>query len=106
GQAITLVLDDEVEVSRGNLLVSPAARPQGADQFAANIVWFDEAALLPGRSYILRTEPDPSSADVTDLKYRVNDNDFAREAAKSLDMNEVGICNISTRAPIAFDIFA
>lgn len=106
GQAITLVLDDEVEVSRGNLLVSPAARPQVADQFAANIVWFDEAALLPGRSYILRTETDQTSATVTDLKYRVNVNDFAREAAKSLDMNEVGICNISTRALIAFDTFA
>jgi bifunctional enzyme CysN/CysC len=105
GQAITLVLDDEVEVSRGNMLVSPAARPQVADQFAANIVWFDEAALLPGRSYILRTETDQTSATVTDLKYRVNVNDFAREAAKSLEMNEVGICNISTRAPIAFDAF-
>ncbi|TIX78902.1 MAG: sulfate adenylyltransferase subunit CysN, partial [Mesorhizobium sp.] len=71
GQAITLVLDDEVEVSRGNMLVSPAARPQVADQFAANIVWFDEHALLPGRSYILRTETDQTSATVTDLKYRV-----------------------------------
>ncbi|WP_181165018.1 MULTISPECIES: sulfate adenylyltransferase subunit CysN [unclassified Mesorhizobium] len=106
GQAITLVLDDEVEVSRGNLLVSPAARPQVADQFAANIVWFDEQALLPGRSYILRTETDQVSATVTDLKYRVNVNDFAHEAAKSLDINEVGVCNLSTRAPIAFDPFA
>ncbi|MGX5804480.1 sulfate adenylyltransferase subunit CysN [Bradyrhizobium sp. Arg314] len=106
GQAITLVLEDEVEVSRGNLLVSPAARPQVADQFAANIVWFDEQALLPGRSYVLRTETDQVSATVTELKYRVNVNDFAHEAAKSLDMNEVGVCNLSTRAPIAFDPFA
>jgi bifunctional enzyme CysN/CysC len=105
GQAITLVLEDEVEVSRGNLLVSPAARPQVADQFAANIVWFDEQALLPGRSYVLRTETDQVSATVTDLKYRVNVNDFAHEAAKSLDINEVGVCNLSTRAPIAFDPF-
>ncbi|RWL99096.1 MAG: sulfate adenylyltransferase subunit CysN [Mesorhizobium sp.] len=106
GQAITLVLEDEVEVSRGNMLVSPAARPQVADQFAANIVWFDEQALLPGRSYILRTETDQVSATVTDLKYRVNVNDFAHEAAKSLDINEVGVCNLSTRAPITFDPFA
>ncbi|TIO54541.1 MAG: sulfate adenylyltransferase subunit CysN [Mesorhizobium sp.] len=106
GQAITLILEDEVEVSRGNMLVSPAARPQVADQFAANIVWFDEQALLPGRSYILRTETDQVSATVTDLKYRVNVNDFAHEAAKSLDINGVGVCNISTRAPIAFDPFA
>ncbi|MDX8491555.1 sulfate adenylyltransferase subunit CysN [Mesorhizobium sp. VK22B] len=106
GQAITLVLEDEVEVSRGNMLVSPATRPQVADQFAANIVWFDEQALLPGRSYILRTETDQVSATVTELKYRVNVNDFAHEAAKSLDLNEVGVCNLSTRAPIAFDPFA
>lgn len=105
GQAVTLVLEDEVEVSRGNMLVSPAARPQVADQFTANIVWFDEQALLPGRSYILRTETDQVSATVTDLKYRVNVNDFAHEAAKSLDLNEVGVCNLSTRAPIAFDPF-
>ncbi len=55
GQAVTLVLDEEVEVSRGNLLAAPQARPQVADQFAANLVWFDEQALLPGRPYILRT---------------------------------------------------
>lgn len=106
GQAITLVLDDEVEVSRGNVLVTPDARPHVADQFAANVVWFDEAALLPGRSYILRTETDQASATVTDLKYRINVNDFAHEAAKSLEMNEVGVCNISTQSPVAFDSFA
>jgi bifunctional enzyme CysN/CysC len=106
GQAITLVLEDEVEVSRGNLLVSPDARPDVADQFAANVVWFDEQALLPGRSYILRTETDQASATVTELKYRINVNDFAHEAAKSLEMNEVGVCNISTQSPIAFDSFA
>ncbi|WP_395447656.1 sulfate adenylyltransferase subunit CysN [Aminobacter sp. UC22_36] len=106
GQAITIVLEDEVEVSRGNLLVAPAARPHVADQFAANVVWFDEHALLPGRSYILRTETDQASATVTELKYRINVNDFAHEAAKSLEMNEVGVCNISTQSPVAFDSFA
>ncbi|MGF7007476.1 sulfate adenylyltransferase subunit CysN [Aminobacter sp. BE322] len=106
GQAITLVLDDEVEVSRGNVLVTPDARPHVADQFAANVVWFDEKALLPGRSYILRTETDQASATVTDLKYRINVNDFAHEAAKSLEMNEVGVCNISSQSPVAFDGFA
>ncbi|EHK52369.1 adenylyl-sulfate kinase, partial [Allomesorhizobium alhagi] len=102
----TIVLEDEVEVSRGNLLVAPEARPQVADQFAANLVWFDEQALLPGRSYILRTETDQASATVSDLKYSVNVNDFAQEAAKSLAMNEVGVVNISAQSPIAFDSFA
>ena len=106
GQAVTLVLDDEVEVSRGNMLVAPDARPQVADQFCANIVWFDEQGLLPGRSYILRTETDQTGATVTELKQRVNVNDLGREAAKSLELNEVGVCNLSTRAPIVFDPFS
>jgi bifunctional enzyme CysN/CysC len=106
GQAVTLVLDEEVEASRGNMLVAPDARPQVADQFAANLVWFDEHALLPGRSYILRTETDQENATVTALKYRIDINSFAHEAAKSLEMNEIGVCNISVQSPLAFDRFA
>ena len=106
GQAVTIVLEDEVEVSRGNMLVAPDARPQVADQFAANIVWFDEHPLLPGRAYLLRTETDQVSATITDLKHRININNFAHEAAKSLELNEVGVCNISVQSPIAFDPFS
>jgi bifunctional enzyme CysN/CysC len=103
GQAVTIVLEDEIEVSRGNMLVSPDSRPEVADQFAAHLVWFSEAPLIPGRSYILRTETDQVTATITDLKYRVDINSFAQEAAKSLDLNEVGVANISTQEPIAFD---
>ncbi|TKT81183.1 sulfate adenylyltransferase subunit CysN [Aquamicrobium sp. LC103] len=106
GQAVTVVLEDEIEVSRGNILVAPDARPQVADQFAANLVWFDEHPLMPGRSYILRTETDQAHARVTELKHRVNINNFAHEAAKSLELNEVGVCNISVQSPVAFDNFA
>ena len=106
GQAVTIVLDDEIEVSRGNMLVAPDARPHVADQFTANIVWFDEHAMMPGRSYILRTETDQANATITELKFRVDINTFAHEAAKSLELNEVGVCNISTQSPIAFDSYA
>ena len=106
GQAVTLVLEDEVELSRGNMLVSPYARPHVADQLAANLVWFDEAPLLPGRAYLLRTETDQAAATVTDLQYRLNVNDFAEEAATTLAMNEVGVASLSLQAPIAFDGFA
>jgi bifunctional enzyme CysN/CysC len=106
GQAVTLVLEDEIEVSRGNMLVAPEARPHVADQFSANIIWFNEHPLLPGRSYILRTETDQANATITELKYRVDVNSFAHQAAKSLDLNEVGVCNLSTQAPIAFDTYA
>jgi bifunctional enzyme CysN/CysC len=105
GQAVTIVLDDEIEVSRGNMLVAPEARPDVADQFAANVVWFAEHALIPGRSYMLRTETDQVTATITDLKYRIDINSFAQEAAKSLDLNEVGVVNISTQVPIAFDAY-
>lgn len=105
GQAVTLVLEDEIEVSRGNMLVAPANRPHVADQFAANVVWFDETPLLPGRSYLLRTETDQANATVSALQYRIDVNSFAHEAAKSLEMNEVGVCDISVQSPLAFDTF-
>ncbi|MCX8281344.1 sulfate adenylyltransferase subunit CysN [Phyllobacterium sp. 0TCS1.6C] len=105
GEAVTLVLEDEVELSRGNMLVAPDARPDVADQFAAHLVWFAEQALIPGRSYILRTETDQVTATITDLKYRIDINSFAQEAAKSLDLNEVGVVNVSTQEAVVFDAY-
>ncbi|WP_424363294.1 sulfate adenylyltransferase subunit CysN [Methylocystis parvus] len=106
GQAVTLVLKDEIELARGNLLVDPAARPHVADQLQAHLVWFDHEDLIPGRSYILRTETESVGATVTALKYSVDVNSFSHEAAKTLSMNEVGVCNLSTQHPIAFDSYA
>ncbi|MGN6584935.1 MAG: sulfate adenylyltransferase subunit CysN [Rhizobiaceae bacterium] len=106
GSAITALLEDEIELSRGNMLVAATARPHVADQFTARIIWFGERPLLPGRQYILRTETDSTNATVSELKYRININNFAHEAAKSLELNEIGECNISTQTPIAFDIYA
>jgi bifunctional enzyme CysN/CysC len=106
GEAITIVLEDEVDISRGNLLVPPYARPHVADQFAAHIVWFDETAMMPGRTYLLRTETDQTTATITGLDYKVDVNSFAHEPAKSLELNEVGFCTINTQAPIGFDTYA
>ncbi|MDK1378747.1 adenylyl-sulfate kinase, partial [Sinorhizobium sp. 6-70] len=105
GEAVTLVLSDDVEVSRGNMLAALGARPFVADQFQAHMIWFDPSPMIPGRSYILRTETDSVNATVTALKHQVNINSFVREAAKSLQMNEIGVCNISTQAPIVFDAY-
>lgn len=106
GQAVTLVLEDEIEVSRGNMLVAPEARPEVADQLAANIVWFSEDAMLPGRQFILRTETDRATVSINDLRYRINVNTFAHEAAKSLELNEVGYCHLTAQSPIAFDPYS
>ncbi len=105
GQAITLVLEDEIEVSRGNMLVAPSDRPHVADQLQTHIIWFDANPMIPGRSYILRTETDSVNCSVTDLKYEIDVNSFAHNAARSLDMNGVGVCNISLQSPIAFDSY-
>lgn len=103
GQAVTIVLEDQVEVSRGNMLVSLLDRPSVADQLQAHVIWFDVNPLIPGRSYILRTETDSVNCSVTALKYEIDVNTFAQEAVKSLSMNGVGVCNISLQSPIAFD---
>lgn len=106
GEAITLVLEDQIEVSRGNMLVDPDIRPVVADQFQAHVIWFDAQPMFSGRSYIIRTETDSVSASITDLKYKIDINNFSHQPAKILDMNDVGVCNFSTQMPIAFDAYA
>lgn len=106
GEAITLVLEDQIEVSRGNMLVDPDTRPVVADQFQAHVIWFDAQPMFPGRSYIVRTETDSISSSITELKYKVDINNFAHQPAKILEMNDVGVCNFSTQMPIAFDTYS
>jgi bifunctional enzyme CysN/CysC len=105
GEAVTLVLEDQVDVSRGDMLVPPDQHPDVSDQLQAHIIWFDSNPLIPGRGYILRTECDSVSASVTKLKYSIDIHSFAHIAAKSLGMNEFGVCNLSLQAPIAFDAY-
>lgn len=105
GKAVTLVLEDEIDVSRGNMLVAPDARPHVADQFQAHVIWFDEHALMPGRSYVLRSETDAMNATVTALKYSIDVNSLTHQAAKQLDKNEIGVCNFATGSPLAFDAY-
>jgi bifunctional enzyme CysN/CysC len=106
GQAVTLVLDEEVEVSRGNVLVAPSARPQVADRFSASVVWFDEKVLRRGAGYVLRTATDQASATVDKISHRLNINDFSEEEARELELNEVGDVTITLQSPVAFDAFA
>ncbi len=103
GQAVTITLEDEIDISRGDMLCDPEQRPSYADQFEAHLVWMHEDCLLPGRSYLLKAGSATAPAQVTDLKYKVNVNTLQREPGKTLDLNEVGICNISLTKPIAFD---
>jgi bifunctional enzyme CysN/CysC len=106
GEAVTLVLDSQIEVSRGNMLVAPLARPHVSDQIAAKLVWFDDQTLVPGRSYVLRTEVDQTNATITKLVHSVDIGTFEERPARSLGMNEIGLCHLTTQWPVAFDPFA
>jgi bifunctional enzyme CysN/CysC len=87
------------------MLVHANNRPHVADQFAADLIWFDAEPLFAGRAYVLRTETDDIPATVTAIKFRTDVNTFAEEAVKSLSMNEIGETNISLQAPLAFDTY-
>jgi len=103
GQAVTLTLTDEIDVSRGDVLADPGNRPTHADQFEAKVVWMHEEPLLPGRSYLLKTGSAVIPAQVTALKQKVNVNTLQNEPGKTLALNEVGICNLSAARAISFD---
>ena len=106
GQSVTLTLTDEIDVSRGDVLAAAASPPGVADQFEATLVWFDEEPMLPGRPYLMKLGTRTVSAQVAEPKYKVNVNTLEHLAATRLELNEIGVCNLSTDAPIAFDPYA
>ena len=103
GDAVTLTLRDEIDISRGDVLSSPTSRPEVTDQFAAHLLWMAEEELLPGRQYLIKIGAKTVPASVTELKHKIDVNSLENFAAKTLQLNEVGHCNFSTTTPIAFD---
>jgi len=106
GDAVTVTLADEIDVSRGDVMASVLERPHVADQFAAHLVWLSAERLLPGRSYLMKVNHNTLVATVTGLKHRIDTDSLAKLAAKTLTLNDVGVCNLSTGRPIAFDPYA
>jgi bifunctional enzyme CysN/CysC len=106
GQAVMLTLEDEVDVSRGDVIAAAGNPPQVADQFAAHLLWMGETPLLPGRPYWLRIGTRTVGAQITEIKHKVDVNTQAQLAAKHLDLNEVACCNISLDQPVAFEPYA
>jgi bifunctional enzyme CysN/CysC len=106
GEAVTVCLAEEVDVSRGDLLVPPTARPELADQFAAHLLWLDEQPMLPGRQYLMRIGHVWTAASVTAIKHRLDVETGAQAAARRLDMNEIGFCNLAASRRVALDPYA
>ena len=102
-QAVTLTLEDEIDVSRGDVLTKIDQRPETTDQFQAHVIWMHDQPLLPGRPYLIKTTNKTVAGEVTTLKYKVNVNSHEHEAGKTLALNEVGVCNICLDEPIVFD---
>ena len=106
GQAVTLVLDREVDVSRGDVLTRPGETPEFSNQFQARLIWMSEESAFPGRSYLLKVGSQIVPATITDLKFRTNVNTLEHTAATKIDLNEVATVTIATDKPIAFDAYS
>ncbi len=106
GDAVTLTLEDEVDIARGDLLVPPTARPEVADQFAAHLLWMTDEPLLPGRSYLMKIGAQTSPVKITALKHKIDVDTLEHLAGRTLALNEIGFCNFSTATPIAFDPYS
>ena len=102
-QSITLTLQDEVDVSRGDVLVRADAPASVSAQLQATVVWMHEEPLLPGRPYFLKIGTQTATATVTNLKHKINVNTLEHLAAKKLDLNEIGVCNLNLDRAVAFD---
>jgi bifunctional enzyme CysN/CysC len=106
GESVTITLADEVDISRGDLISIADAPAEVADQFECTIVWMADDALLPGRPYLMKIGTRTVNATITEPKYKVNVNTMEHLAAKKLDLNEIGVCNIALDRPVAFDAYS
>ena len=105
GRSVTLTLSDEIDISRGDSIVA-ADSPCGiADQFQTRILWMDESAMMPGRQYLFKSNTQTTSMTLGRLNHRIDVNTLEELPAKVLDMNEIGVCNISLSSRVAFDSY-
>ena len=103
--AVTLTLEDEIDISRGDIICAGKAPAEQTDQFAAHLLWMAEEELYPGRQYIMKTANRMVPVTVTELKHKVNVNTLEHMSGKTLELNEVGFCNFNVAQPVAFDSY-
>ncbi|WP_430434351.1 sulfate adenylyltransferase subunit CysN [Methyloversatilis sp.] len=103
GQSVTLVLEDEVDISRGDVISHKDTPAEVADQFEATLVWMQDEPMMPGRAYLMKIGTRTVTATVTDIKHKVNVNTLEHLAAKQLALNEIAVVKLGIDRPIAFD---
>jgi bifunctional enzyme CysN/CysC len=103
GDAVTLVIEDEIDASRGDVFAASEARPEVSNQFTANILWMHEDELSQGHTYLLKIGAQTVQATVTGIRHKIDINTLDKTQGHALGLNEIGFCNIATNQPIAFD---
>ena len=103
GRSVTLTLTDEIDISRGDIITSADSPCSSADQFQTRILWMNDSAMMPGRQYLFKSNSQTSPMTLGRLKHRIDVNTLEELPAKVLDMNEIGVCNISLSSRVAFD---
>ena len=105
GRSITITLSDEIDISRGDILTSAKNPCSVGDQFQSHILWMDDSSMIPGREYLFKTNTQTTPMTLGRLKYKIDVNTLEQTPATVLDMNEIGVCNISLARRIAFDSY-
>ena len=106
GQSVTLTLESEIDISRGDVIATGAEPPQVADQFEATIVWMHDDPMLQGRDYLMKIGTRIVSATVAPLKYKINVNSLEHTAAERLELNDIGVCELELDRAIPFESYA
>ena len=106
GQSVTLTLEDEIDISRGDVICAGEHPAEVADQFEAKILWMSDTEMLPGRPYLMKIGARTVSAQIAHPKYKINVNTMEHLAAKTLELNEIGVCNVAIDRDIAFEPYA
>jgi sulfate adenylyltransferase subunit 1 len=105
GESVTLALADEIDISRGDMLVSPSSQPTASASFAATIVWMSEKPLVVGHSYLAKHTTRSVKARVTNVRHGVNVNTLTHEPSRDLHMNEIAVVEVETSHPLFFDLY-
>jgi bifunctional enzyme CysN/CysC len=105
GQSVTITLEDEVDCSRGDMITASNNPAEVADQFESTIIWMDDDELLPNRTYLMKIGTQTVTARVNPPKYKIDVNTTQQLAAKTLELNDIGVANIATDKPIVFDAY-
>ena len=106
GQSLTITLEDEIDISRGDVICAANDPVEVSDQFEVEILWMSDEPMLPGRPYLFKSSTKTVPGTLDGLKYKVNVNTMEHVAAKTLTLNEIGVCNLELDSNIAFTSFA